>query len=385
MSITTSRAVLASLAAVLVLAAPGWSQTFKVLYNFSGSPDGAGPMGVPLVSGGVLYGTTSTGGAYGYGSVFSLDLSTAHETVLYSFDGITSGAYPQAGLIQDTAGNLYGTTLGISGYGTVFEISASGAASVLHSFAGPDGLSPYGKLVGDGAGNLYGTTSAGGAGSYGTVFKLDKAGDLTTLKDFTGEYDGGSPFDGLVPYQGLLYGTSNGAYIPGGPPYLGTVFAVSPNKGSVTLYHFGEEGKGTLPVAGVVPYGDGGNFYGTTLYTQVLFGGDGVVYQLNIRVPEYTVLHTFAGGPADGSGPTGGVVVDAAGNLYGTTDSGGTYGAGIVYQITSNRNETILHSFSGADGQDPWAGLTMDAQGILYGVTNSGGTYGAGVVFAIKP
>jgi uncharacterized repeat protein (TIGR03803 family) len=154
-----------------------------VLYSFANSPDGAGPFaGLTLDSAGNLYGTTVTGGASGTGTVFKLAPNGSAgytESVLYSFGAGPDGANPYAGLILDSAGNLYGTTPmgGASGFGTVFQLAPNGSAgyteSVLYSFgAGPDGEAPYAGLILDSAGNLYGTTFGGGSSGNGTVFKV---------------------------------------------------------------------------------------------------------------------------------------------------------------------------------------------------------------------
>ena len=171
----TRNATLAFFAVNLLLGA-ALAQRETVLYSFTGSPDGAGPFaGVIFDTKGNLYGTTVYGGAYGYGSVFKVTPS-GEETVLYSFTGDSDGAYPYAGLVFDKKGNLYGTTIagGANSLdGTVFEVTPSGEETVLHSFTGaPDGAYPRAGLVFDGRGNLYGTTYEGGAYNGGTVFKL---------------------------------------------------------------------------------------------------------------------------------------------------------------------------------------------------------------------
>jgi uncharacterized repeat protein (TIGR03803 family) len=198
-----------------------------VLYSFTGGADGWSPVaGLIRDSAGNLYGTTFGGGARfgesGSGVVFKLD-TTGTETVLYSFTGGADGGSPAAGLIRDSAGNLYGTTElgGVSGAGVVFKLDTTGTETVLHSFTGPGGENPYAGLIADSAGNLYGTTYGGGASGSGVVFKLDTTGTETVLYSFTGGADGGSPVAGLIrDSAGNLYGTT----YEGGTSDAGVVF-----------------------------------------------------------------------------------------------------------------------------------------------------------------
>jgi uncharacterized repeat protein (TIGR03803 family) len=203
------------------------ARDWTVLHNFAGS-DGRYPFGGLIRdSAGNLYGTTSTGGASGFGTVFKLDAGGA-ETLLYSFTGGLDGANPQAGVIRDGAGNLYGTAVGggTSGNGVVFKVTPAGKERVLFNFTGgEDGGSPYAGLVGDSAGNLYGTTSAGGAFAWGTIFELDKAGTETVLYSFTGGADGSCPMAALIQDSvGNLYGTTEFGGVSG----FGVVFELTP-------------------------------------------------------------------------------------------------------------------------------------------------------------
>jgi len=315
----------------------------RILHFFSGSPtDGSNPYaGVLRDAAGNLYGTTLSGGASGFGVVFKLD-TTAKETVMYSFTGGADGAYPQAGLVRDGAGNLYGTTSAggssvcSGGCGVVFKINTAGKETVLHAFAGfpTDGEFPVANVVRDAAGNLYGTTPYGGGFDDGVVFKVDATGKETILYTFTGGVDGGNPYGGLVrDAAGNLYGTT----------YTG--------------------GSGDC-------VGD----------------GCGAVFKLTATGKE-TVLYSFHG--ADGATPTAGVVRDAAGNLYGATLSGGAFNQGVVFKLGTTGKETVLHSFSGNGGPypvSPYSSLVLDAAGNLYGTTPGGGPGGGyGVVFKISP
>jgi uncharacterized repeat protein (TIGR03803 family) len=341
--------------------------TETVLYSFTGGADGAYPeAGLIRDKAGNLYGTTAGGGAhaYDYGVVFKLG-ATGTQTVLHSFTGRADGANPFAGLIEDASGNLYGTTyyganpacnVGL-GCGTVFTLircdsEPSGYEfKVLYSFTGgADGGSPQAGLLRDAAGNLYGTTDLGGAESEacsgfghacGVVFKLSPTGTESVLHTFTGGADGANPYAGLTQdAAGNLYGTASG----------GGSSACNP------------------------PY------------------GCGVVFKLSPTGPDFTVLHSFTGG-ADGQLPLAGLVRDAAGNLYGTTAFGGASDNGVVFKLSTTGIEMVLHSFTGgADGAQPYAGLILDLAGNLYGTTKYGGDNSStcykgtcGVVFRLAP
>ena len=381
--------------------------TVTILYSFKwGRTDGAFPAaGLVRDSAGNLYGTTEFGGSSnncsgGCGTVFRLD-ATGTETVLHSFIGpLTDGQYPEAGLILDAAGNLYGTTAFgggstncVIGCGAVFKLDTTGSETVLHSFAGPptDGQTPRGGLVRDSAGNLYGTTWSGGSsnncsGGCGTVFRLDATGTETVLHSFVGSpTDGATPFAGLLrDAAGNLYGTT--AY--GGSKHAdfcpfgcGTVFKVDTTGAETVLHNFiGGRADGTTPTGGLVRDA-AGNFYGTTRQ-----GGSfskGTVFKLDTTGTE-TLLHSFTGHP-DGWQPQAGLVRDAAGNLYGTTYKGGDRVKGMVFKVDTTGAETVLYSFHGADGSSPAAGFIWDAAGNLYGTTSDGGAFGYGTVFKLTP
>jgi uncharacterized repeat protein (TIGR03803 family) len=191
------------------------AQTFSVLYAFTGGADGGASFaGLIRDAAGTLYGTTESGGAFGFGTVFKVG-KNGKETVLYSFTGTAGdGVNPLAGLVQDVEGNLYGTTAGggASGLGTVFKVGKNGKETVLYSFTGTagDGATPQAGLVRDPKGNLYGITFGGGASGNGTVFMLAKTGKETVLYSFSGGADGGHPYFGYLTRDvaGNLYGTT---------------------------------------------------------------------------------------------------------------------------------------------------------------------------------
>jgi uncharacterized repeat protein (TIGR03803 family) len=349
-----------------------------VLYAFTGYADGAAPdAGVIQDSAGNLYGTASTGNQANDGVVYNLD-SAGRQTVLYAFPFGTDGENPEGGVIRDSAGNLYGTTYqgGTGGAGTVFKLDAAGQETVLHNFTGlDDGGYPQSNLILDSSGNLYGTARAG-SGHAGVVFKVDTSGNETVLYSFTGGDDGRNPLGGVVfDSAGNLYGTTKA----GGFANAGVVFKLNPAGQETVLYNFRGGADGHSPVAGVI-LDSAGNLYGTTSAGGA--ANAGVVYMVNPAGQE-TVLYSFTGG-ADGSLPYAGVVRDSSGNLYGTTVEGGAGGEGVVYKVDTAGQETVLHNFGdGADGGNPYDGLTFDANGNLIGTTESGGTVGAGVAFRL--
>jgi uncharacterized repeat protein (TIGR03803 family) len=336
-------AIMLVAAALAIASAQAQTYTYSVLYSFTGSPDGAYPPSGYLAreAQGNLYGTTQGGGdlscnaGFGCGTVFKVD-TTGKETLLYSFSGTAGdGTTPSAGLVRDAQGSLYGTTAEGGAYqdGTVFKLDTTGKESVLYSFTGTggDGVDLRAGLVRDVQGNLYGTTYKGGAYGYGTVFKVDTTGKETVLYSFTG---------------------------------IG--------------------GDGAFPVSGLVPDSQG-NLYGTTSLSGAY--GYGTVFKVDTTGKE-TVLYSFTGTGGDGAGPYGDLVLDAQGNLYGTTFGGGDpacngiYGAcGTVFKLDTTGKETVLYSFTGigggnrtvGDGAYPYAGLVRDAQGNLYGTTYYGG------------
>jgi uncharacterized repeat protein (TIGR03803 family) len=359
------------------------AQSEIVLHSFTGGADGANPFGgVILDADGNLYGTTEYGGVpgcmgfFGCGTVFEITQADVF-TVLYSFAGGVDGGNPLGGLLRDGSGNLYGTTCeqyALSS-GTVFEIT-NGTETVLDRFSKPgDGFNPVAGLIFDSQGNLYGTTFYGGAFGFGTVFKLSN-GTETLLHSFKYVPDGFFPTAPLVrDSAGNLYGTTN----MGGASDFGTLFRIAPN-GVETLLSFTGNNAGAFPYGGLTHFK--GNLYGTTEYTHGLSSGQGTIFKVDPK-GAYTVLYRFSG--PDGANPQSAVVIDAKGNLYGTTPLGGAYGYGTVFQLAPNGTETVLHSFSGGpDGAYPRGGLVR-GQRALYGTTQSGGNFNYGTVFKIVP
>jgi len=335
-----------------------WSET--VLHTFQGMANPAS--GLVFDKARNLYGTTQNGGTYGGGTVFKLTPEPDgkwSETVLHTFQG-KNGANPNGELVIDRAGNLYGTTASGGGHnlGLVFKLAPNTNGewieTVLHDFQGTDGATPSAGLIFDSAGNLYGTTYFGGAHNNGTVFKLtpEPNGEWTetVLHSFQGPPDGANPYAGLIfDRVGNLYGTTTGG---GVASFLGfgTVFKLAPEPNGewteTVLHIFQATGNPPNPgPGGSAPYARltfdrAGNLYGTAADGGSV-GSAGVVFKLspeaNGRWIE-SVLHDFKGPPTDGAGPMGALIIDAAGNLYGTTVSGGSgacgaWSCGAVFQI----------------------------------------------------
>lgn len=364
--------------------------SYETLLSFDGAANGSNPLHSPLVrdTGGNLYGTTvAGGGTCGCGVVFEL-APDGTETVLHTFSiSENDGNQPNSGVVRDKSGNLYGTTFlgGANGDGSAFALTPDGTLSILHSFefGSPGGEAPVAGLVRDRRGNLYGTTYGDGAGGdYGSVFKIAADGTFTSLYSFKGGRDGNASVATLtIGPDGDLYGTT----VNGGTNEKGDVFKVSPQGKETIVYTF-KEGRGAFPGSSII-FDASGNMYGTTGGGGKYF--DGTIFEITAAGSE-SVLHSFSGG-TDGGEPSGGLVMDASGNLYGTTLQGGDtsscqgLGCGVVYELPASGKLAVLHAFEGgADGAAPAATLIADGKGHLYGTTTAGGTANAGTVFRVS-
>jgi uncharacterized repeat protein (TIGR03803 family) len=420
-------ATLAVMATVLAASPSTWAPSKeRVLHSFKGTDGGGLPGGVIFDSAGNLYGTTQAGsGTHIDGTVFELIPGAKGgwtEKVLHTFHS-KDGWQPLTGLVLDTAGNLYGTTslggsAGEGGDGTVFELTSGGngrwTEKVLHSFSGTDGIYPAAGLIFDTAGNLYGTTKLGGAGSAcqggcGVVFELSPGADdkwtEKVLHSFKGT-DGRLPAAGLIFDQsGNLYGTTQlGGTATACQDGCGVVFELSPGvngKWTEKVLHSFKGTDGSDPEAGLI-FDGVGNLYGTTLDGGT-YGYGAVIEMMPQADRSWTVkvLHSFNNDGKDGRYPQAVLIFDSAGNLYGTTAYGGTGTGcsgqfalcGTVFELTPGGKgrwtEKILHSFvgNGKDGVGPEAGLILDVTGNLYSTTAAGGAglglYGT--VFEVAP
>jgi uncharacterized repeat protein (TIGR03803 family) len=322
-----------------------------VLHAFAGGCDGTSPTSRLTVDGsGNFYGVTGEGGSCndeGFGTVFKLAPGGA-ESVVYAFKGGTDGEEPSSALVSDRKGDLFGTTPSggngagcpyDTGCGTLFEVKPNGKKAILYSFCSQtgcmDGAGP-GGILRDNAGNFFGVAGGGGGtdcsdgtNGCGTVFELAAGGTETVLYAFSGGSDGAFPVAGLLADKaGNFYGTTE----TGGSANRGTVFKLAPG--------------------------------GTE-----------------------TVLYSFQGG-SDGEYPDGILTADKAGNLYGTTGNGGGArckgnGCGTVFKLSPDGTETVLNAFTHGHGQFPAGALLLGKHDELYGTTESGGKNGDGVVFSV--
>ncbi|MGB6740533.1 MAG: choice-of-anchor tandem repeat GloVer-containing protein [Candidatus Cybelea sp.] len=377
---------------------------FDVLYSFQGAPkDGEDPNEALVNVNGTMYGTTSSGGKHGAGTVLAITTS-GKETILYGFKGGSAdGAAPSAPLIN-VNGTLYGATsyAGAHDKGVIFAITTSGTETVLYSFKGgsADGSNPSGALL-NVNGTLYGTTVSGGSrscggGGCGTVFSITTSGKEVVRYNFKGgKTDGQSPNGGLVNVHGKLYGTTNagGANCIYRGADCGTVFSVTTSGKETVLHSFkGAPKDGQNPDGGLIYVV--GKLYGTTT------GGGhspcdpsqgcGTAFALTLSGAE-TVLHSFGDG-ADGVAPQS-ALIDVNGMLYGTTPYGGKSGWGTLFEISTSGKERVLHRFNGGAGYYPVASL-INVNSTLYGTSTAGGwgycgsdgtDPGCGIVFALTP
>ena len=442
-----SRQIITSLAA-LVAGLPAYALASPVnsLYNFTGSPDGAHPIGALVAdSAGNLYGTTTAGGnnsvngtnvgtvdivgppppPTGVGIVFELSppaagSSTWTETILYTLQGGTTGAYPVAGsLAIDAKGNLYGTTEfgGYKNGGMVFELVKHKKKGVttwtetkLTEFNGNLKLTlpnaPNGAVVFGPDGALYGTTSAGGAHNQGVVYRLALPHTLSVIYNF-----GANSTDGTTPYGSVVFDKAGNLYTPttaGGNTGNGTVVELSPPAAAgagwteTVLHSFDINFDGGAPRMGLTIDANG-NLYGTTeQMANNAATGQGAVYEISPPAAgrtkwTETVLYIFPQNGTEGASPGfSTVTIDKSGNLYGTTERGGAYSGervgGTLWRLspsTTGRGswtQTTLNDFTAApDPAAPQSGVIFTSNGDLVGTTIYGGADNIGTVYSYTP
>ncbi len=416
--------------ATAALVAQAYAAHFKVLHTFQGERDGGDALAsMTMDDAGNLFGTTAWGGGssqcqYGCGFVFELSPTGSggwKETLLHRFAGGSDGAYPEATLFRDGDGNLYGTTVagggsaacqkivyGAAGCGTVFKLSLTSGVwteEVLHSFTGAgDGSHPTGGVIMDAKGNLYGTAvyAESATGCCGVVFELSEAGGIWTesvLHTFSGT-DGSGPFGSLLAdAAGNLYGTTAwGGNLSACPqsPGCGVAFRLAPASRGTWKYRilhtFPGGSGGQAPVGGLIRDA-AGNLYGAT--TVGGLENFGSIFELSPTSNGWTtrVVHSFD--LSRGVILNSGLIMDEEGNLYGTTVGGGAKSAGLVFKLSPTSAggwaETVLYAFNGTiDGERAYAGLVRDAAGNLYGATELGGANcgldprGCGTIFEIS-
>ncbi len=378
----------AVLASAANMGAVTQAQTLTPIVRFDGA-DGSEPLpGLLQARNGDFYGATSSGGADGGGTIFSMTPGGSLDT-LVNFN-VVQGRGPKAVLMQAMDGTFYGTTGfgGASSKGSVFKMTPRGAVTILYSFCSQsgcaDGELPQAALVQGVDGDFYGTTTSGGAGGEGTVYKISPAGSLTTLYSFCSQE---SCADGAQPEGVLIQGTDGNFYGTtslGGALGDGSVFMLTTSGTLTTLYSFCSQSRcndGGYPAAGVIQ-GSDGDFYETTL-----LGGannDGTVFKITPS-GTLTTLHSFD--YTDGYKPIAGLVQASDGNFYGTTPFGGFDSNGTIYRITPDGGFTLLYEFCTgdcADGYYPVGRLVQAPSGRFYGVNENGGPDAYGNIFVFN-
>jgi uncharacterized repeat protein (TIGR03803 family) len=383
-------------ALLLIASRPAQAQTETVLYNFTGGSDGGNPRSSLIFdAAGNLYGTTNGGGVFGAGTVFELSPNGSggwSETVLYSFTGGADGSNPYSNMIFDSVGNLYGTTYegGANGLGVVFELSPVGTSwteTVLYTFTGgTDGADPRSGVIMDLAGNLYGTTCGTQPYYWGTVFELTPSGGGWTERTiYAPEFAGCAGL--TMDAAGDIFGTT-----------LTTVFELSANGNGgwnpTVLHTFCSKNDG-CDACGTPVFDQAGNLYGTTEAGGA--PGWGTVYKLSYietgKKKKGEWKEKYYALSEEEFGPIGGVVLQEGGwdgytATYGTSAMGGNYETGDVFLLVPIGQSSVhisLWNFKGNDGLHPYGSLILDSAGNLYGTTADGGSSGAGVVFEVNP
>ncbi len=414
--------VLATLTLFVLGSSPALA-IYHNLYSFLGpAVDGSGPVGALVEEPGqnIFFGTTRTGGGHGFGTVYVWNQGAGLEAVIHSFTGVAGGDPTGTLIIKWPAGaaqgTLWGTTLtgGKFGFGTVWRMATNGAGFViLHNFTGGpgDGANPWAGVILHTDGLLYGTTVRGGSANLGTVYDIKPGGGpLAIIHNFTGATIANAP-DGSLPYarlyeiiggafNGQLAGTTatgGGFFATGAIGTLGTVYQLGPAGVPYNILHTfaGGPGDGANPTAEVisVPNAAGPFLTGTT------FGGggfgDGSVYRVQPGGALYQVVYNFTGPPVDGARVWGALVLGNTGFLYGLTRSGGAFNDGIVYElnpaVAPPYPEVVRYSFAGGfgappDGSDPYDALVQSTvDNYLYGDCFDDGNNFDGILFNISP
>ncbi|MGO8837239.1 MAG: choice-of-anchor tandem repeat GloVer-containing protein [Limisphaerales bacterium] len=334
--------------------------------NYS-STDGTTPDKPVQGAGGLFYGTTESGGAYGYGTIYAM-ATNGSRTGLYSFTGMGDGSQPFS-LAQARDGSYYGVTEygGTNGNGTIFKVATNGVFDTLYELFYDDGNEPS-SLVQGLDGNLYGTAYNGGMNGYGTIFKVTTNGLFTCLHTFNSD-DGANPVCLVQRNDGNFYGITDS-----GTNWNGAIFKMTANGTFTTLYLFNGD-DGSEP--GALVQGLDGNLYGTT------YGGgtnyNGTIFRMTTN-GTLTTLYSFSG--VDGSSPNS-LVPGSDGNLYGCTSGGGTNGYGILFKLKTNGTFVTLHEFNYDDGAPP-VGLVQGKDHNFYGTTHYGGANGSGTFFRLN-
>jgi uncharacterized repeat protein (TIGR03803 family) len=378
------RVALSAAALLLCAGALASAQTVSTVYNFAGgTKSGANPWYVTLVQGsnGALYGTTYDGGSKGMGTIFSVTTSGTF-TLLHSFvGGDSDGANPTGGLTLGSNGDFYGTTQqgGSLSQGVVFQMTPTGTVTILHSFdSSTDGAFPWGPPILASNGNLYGTT-AGSKNDNGLVYQITTSGTFTTISDLTSTY-------GTSPIASPVQGVDGYLYIPvseGGTDFCGTVLQMTTAGVVNNSFDFPCDAGGATPLGPLVQNANG-DFYSTTQDGGTY--GQGTIYQITTGLVE-TVLHSFGGMLTDGEYPAAGLLLATDGNYYGAAAEGGAWDDGTLFNINTSGTYTQLYSFNNSANlmqMSPLSPPVQDTNGMLYGVTEFGGTANVGTVYSLN-
>ena len=372
-------------AALICAAALAQAQTVSTVYNFAGgTTSGQYPWYVTLVQGtsGALYGTTYQGGAHGMGTVFSVTTSGT-QTLLYSFKGgTTDGANPTGGLTIGTDGNFYGTTQqgGSKSSGVVFKITPSGTTTILHSLNGTtDGSFPWGPPIEGSDGNFYGTASGGGNHGNGVVYKVTSTGTYSVIYEFDVTH-------GFSPIAPPTQANDGFLYIPlseGGAEFCGTVVQLSTAGVVNNYYSFPCGSGGAFPLGSLVQAANG-DLYSTTQDGGT--NGEGTIYQITTGMA-VTILHSFGAVFGDCTYPGAGMLLATDGNYYGSASDGGSHGDGCLFRTSTSGAYKGLYSFNNTTNGTQMSPLAPPVQltsGILYGVTEFGGSSNDGTVYSLN-
>jgi uncharacterized repeat protein (TIGR03803 family) len=351
------------------------SGTYTVLHSFVSATEGATPTGgFTKGNDGNLYGMTTYGGTLTGGTAFKMTTSGT-VTVIANFNGAAQGNAPLETLVKGADNAYYGTASsgGEFGYGTIFKI-CGGTTTVLHSFSKTtEGSVPKGSLIQATDGNFYGMTSEGGTNNSGTIFKITPNGNYSVIRHLSAVADGSNPQGSLVQgTDGLLYGIT----YAGGSSGSGTIFKIATTGTYTVLRHltYANDGANT---EGSLVQGTDGNFYGMT-------SNNARIFKIS-STGTFTVLRTLTSS-TDGTSPLGSLVLSADGNFYGTTSTGGTFGGGTIFKISSSGTFSVLkHLNATPDGKMPKGNLLVASDGNFYGTTSSGGTNNIGTIFKITP
>ena len=366
------------------------------LYSFdtdnSGNyTNGSNPFVLLPDANGYFYGATSNGGLDNYGTIFELTPDGGNFSSLVSFDSVTNGAAPNSFILAGDT-NFYGTTStgGTAGNGTVFQMTPAGVLTTVFAFSGDaNGGNPTGIGQG-GDGNLYGSTTAGGTNGAGTIFTVTPGGALTTLAEFPAQA-GFADGTGSLPYSatstltaldGTVYGVT--MFCGNYDDSEGSVFSLAPDGTVTTLFSFDSDDNGNYPDGSdpfVLLQGPDGNLYGATSGDGP--GGYGTIFELGTDGSGFTTLVSFDS--TDNGAYPNTLILGSDGNFYGTTSNGGPTDSGTVFEMTPDGTLTTLFTFSGdANGSYP-VNLMQGVDGNLYGVTAGGGANGSGTIFQLTP